>query len=320
MQPSHTRRRSNLWPWLALSAVLLMALSASLLSAATDKSAHLPVESQIGISATTLVLYDGSRNTGTPDRQSMLYLTRPNPPAASQSFADGTTTLTTIQRTSDIAGYSNNPFLMPAFDRTTGFTMHFTVQLVTENHPRSDKNGDGIGDRAGLSVTLLGSDHKGIELGFWPDQVWAQQDGSAQPPPNTNTLFTHGESAPFNPTAGMTSYALGIQGDDYVLASGDKTILSGRVRDYSAGGQPYTTGNFLFLGDNSGTANGQIKLSAVSLSINAAESATATATPTATPSPPIVTSTPTLMPTDAALPSPTPESGSPRVLLPVVTR
>lgn len=306
MQPFHARRRSNVWKWLAVCAFLLIGLSVPLLSAAS-KSTPAPPTPHVGIAATTLVLYDGSRNTGTPDRQSMLYLTRPTPPAATQSFADGVTTLTTTQKTSDLAGYSDNPLLVPALNRATGFTLSFTVQLLEENHATSDKNGDGIGDRAGLSVTLLGSDHKGIELGFWPDQVWAQQDGPAEPPPNTNTLFTHAEGAAFDPTADLITYALSIQGDSYMLASGNTPILSGRVRDYSAGGQPYTIGNFLFIGDDSGTADGSIKLSAVSLIINSAASATATTTATPMQPPVVATS------------SPTPKPG-PRVLLPVVRR
>ena len=302
MQSSHAPYRSNVWNWLALYGLLLVGMSAPLLSV-ESKSAPMSPTPHIGIAATTLVLYDGSRNTGTPDRQSMLYQSRPTPPAATQSFADGVTTLTTTQKISDLAGYSDNPLFVPALNRAIGFTLHFTVQLVEENHATSDKNGDGIGDRAGLSVTLLGSDHKGIELGFWPDQVWAQQDGTAEPPPNTNTLFTHAEGAAFDTTADMITYALSIQGDSYILVSGDTTILSGRVRDYSAEGQPYTINNFLFVGDNSGTADGVIKLSAVSLIINGAASATATATlpPTATAS-----ATATMTPSTS------------RVLLPVI--
>jgi len=53
--------------------------------------------------------------------------------------------------------------------------LSFTVQVVEEYHADSDKDGDGVGDRAGFSVIALSSDAQGIEVGFWKDQIWAQE-------------------------------------------------------------------------------------------------------------------------------------------------
>ena len=55
--------------------------------------------------AATTTLYDGALG-GTPDTQGFLYLTDPLPPqsSASQSFANGATTLTSLTN-SDKAGY-----------------------------------------------------------------------------------------------------------------------------------------------------------------------------------------------------------------------
>lgn len=55
--------------------------------------------------------------------------------------------------------------------------MRFRLAQETHNRP----------ERAGFSVILLGADRRGIELGFWRDQVFAQAD---QP------LFTRGENVP----------------------------------------------------------------------------------------------------------------------------
>ena len=228
-----------------------------------------------GSAAGDTVLYDGSLNTGTPDTQGLAYFGY----GATQVFANGATTLTTSK--SGQAGYTARAPL-PTLDRTAGYVVRFAVQVVGEDHAGSDKNGDMLADRAGFSVIVLSSDHAGIELGFWPDQIWAQEDGAAQPPPNTNTLFTHAESGTFDTTSALVAYELHVQGDSYTLSSAGTVVVRGRLRNYSAFGAPYTNPNFLFLGDNTTSASATIRLSAVSVAL---DTLPPTSTPTSTPTP-----------------------------------
>jgi hypothetical protein len=233
------------------------------------------------------MLYDGSRNTGTPDTQGFLYLARPQTPPlmAAQSFDDGVATLNTSAQRGDSAGWFGRGDRMPVLDRQAGFTVTFTARLDAEDHTGSDKNGDGIGDRAGLSVIVLTSDVLGIELAFWPGEVWAQEDGAAEPPPPGNTLFTHAEGAHWDAGAALTPYDLRIQGDGYALSSAGAPILAGRLRDYRAfGGFPYTSRNFLFLGDDTTSASATAALSRVAILLpDNGEGGTPTWTPTAIP-------------------------------------
>lgn len=212
----------------------------------------------------SIILYDATLG-GTPDTQGKLvYRTSPDT-AATQFFADGSTTLDSTAIQIDAAGYFGNPKIIPALDRAAGFRLSFTVQLIEERHADSDKDGDGVGDRAGFSVIALSSDLHGIELGFWPEQIWAQEDGAAEPP--SGTLFTHAEHAYFDTTR-LIGYALAIQGDRYDLAADGQSILSGRLRDYTAFEgpvNPYRTPNFIFLGDDSGSAQAKIRLAYVAL-------------------------------------------------------
>jgi hypothetical protein len=208
--------------------------------------------------AATVTLYDGTLNTGTPDTQGFSYLTEPIfSPQASQSFANGVTTLTTTLQISDKAGYfAKNP-PMPQLDRTAGYTVRFTAQVLEELHNNNN--------RAGFSVIVLSSDLKGIELGFWEDQVWAQAD---------MPRFTHAETTTLDTTASLIAYELRILGNSYTLTGGGAS-LSGPLRDYSEEGQPYTIDNFLFLGDDTTSASARIRLAKVD--IVTTESPTATA-------------------------------------------
>lgn len=213
-----------------------------------------------------LVLYDAALG-GTPDAQGRLVYRASPDAVATQAFVDGATLLDTSARTADAAGYFVNPRDLPPLDRASGYALSFSVQIVSEEHGASDKNGDGVGDRAGFSVLVLSADKQGIELGFWTDQIWAQEDGAAEPP--AGTLFTHAEHAPYDTTA-LTSYRLAIQGDEYILSSAGRVILRGRLRDYTAFEgpvNPYRTPNFIFLGDDTGSAQAIVRLSYVALGL-----------------------------------------------------
>jgi len=215
-----------------------------------------------------VVLYDGALGTGLPETQGMLFLAQAAPEtqlAATQAFTGGVTVLATSLRTSDKAGYFPKPGIVAGLDRSAGYTVRFTVQVVEEEHAASDKNGDGVGDRAGFSVISLSSDRRGIELGFWKDEVWAQEDGAAEPPPSSNTLFTHAEGARWGTTGGLIPYDLRIEGGRYTLSSRGATILTGELRDYSAFGWPYDVPDFLFLGDDTSTASGAIRFAFASV-------------------------------------------------------
>jgi len=214
------------------------------------------------------VLYDGTLGT-LPRAQSFTYAaTDVTPPSftieATQTVDGNTARLDTTPDIEDLAGDSN---AATTLNRNTGYSVRFSAQIISENHAGSDKNGDGIADRAGFSVIALSSDTRGIELGFWSNEIWAQEGGSAP------DLFTHAEGASFDTTAGLIPYELTILGDTYTLAVTDTLILSGTLRDYSAFSgpiDPYETPNYLFLGDNTSSAQAEMKLGYVSVITNVA--------------------------------------------------
>ena len=212
-----------------------------------------------------IILYDAALG-GTPDTQGKLVFRTSPEATATQVFADGCTTLDSMARQLDSAGYFAVPRSLPALDRAAGYALRFSVQLISENHADSDKDGDGVGDRAGFSVIVLSSDTRGIELGFWEDQIWAQEQGAAEPP--AGTLFTHGESASFSTTGRMHTYTLAVRADEYELSGDGVLILRGQLRDYTSFEgpvNPYRTPNFIFLGDDTGSARGVIRLAYVAL-------------------------------------------------------
>jgi hypothetical protein len=210
------------------------------------------------IAATTYTLYDGTLG-GTPNTQSLLYLNLP-PGSATNSAAGGVTTLdTTIINMGAYAGYfgdhSTTPDI-PVLDRTTGYTLTFTTQVENESH--------GNNNRAGFSVIVLSDDVKGIEMAFWENEVWVQDDDAEDP----GNLFTHAEGVPYSTTTGLQTYNLAIFSNTYTLTVGSSTILTGRLRDYtnfSGSIDPYETPNFLFLGDDTTSAMARIKLSFVAV-------------------------------------------------------
>lgn len=204
-------------------------------------------------------LYDGSLNS-TPNQQNWAFRFLPLVPPVSQSVANGATTLDTSGNLATQAGYfttdplgvlPNHPAL-PVLNRGTGFTIRFDVRVRAENH------GARV-DRAGFSILALASDRRGIELGFWENEVWAQAD---------DPLFTHAEGASFN-TTNFTRYDLSILGNAYQLFADGTLLLAGAVRDYSAFGLPYSTPNQVFLGDDTTSAGALIDLAFVSASTQA---------------------------------------------------
>lgn len=180
----------------------------------------------------------------------------------------------------------------PVLDRTQGFTLSFTAQLNAENHTGSDRNNDGRDDRAGFSVVLISNDLRGIELGFWSDRIWAQEDSTTQqnksqeptPANPTRTLFTQAEFTTNVTTTVPTNYDLTVLGNTYTLYSNGVAILSGTLRDYTHftpqnitgnfAGQsfsitppnPYAQKNLVFFGDNTPSSSATVTLQKVAVS------------------------------------------------------
>lgn len=205
------------------------------------------------------VLYNDTLNQRPSDQSWLAY-------ADNQLFVGGTVSQAPTLAGVDLitagplsAGYSNyfppfptsslkNPSF-PVLDPGIGFSLTFELKVNSESH--SDP------DRAGFSVILLGSDMLGIEIGFWQNQIWAQEAG-----------FNQAESVSFDTVASEVEYELSIQNDNYTLKADGSTILDGFVRNYTAfNNPPYILSNYVFLGDNTSSAEANISLGQISLEI-----------------------------------------------------
>lgn len=189
--------------------------------------------------------------------------------AGTQTLTNHGTTLDTTLLTADIAGYSNykvtttdlvnNAF--PNLNRTVGFALDIRLRIIDQNHDASN--------RAGFSLTLLdqGATPRGIELGFAGDRIFSQGGGS--------TAFeTIGEQVEGIDTSQTATYSLRIIDDHYYLLANNRLALSGAVQDYSQWPKnpllpynPYTTPNFLFLGDNTSRGSAKVELGSISLAL-----------------------------------------------------
>jgi hypothetical protein len=210
------------------------------------------VETSAGLAQAATVLYDGNLNTGTPDTQGFVYLALPfSGNEATQTYIDSLTVLDTMTQTSDYAGYFAQSDLYLPLDRLDGYSVNFRVQVNAETHFSHD--------RAGFSLLVTSSDKRGIELGFWENEVWAQEGGASRP-------FTHAEGAAFSTTAGLIDYGLSVLGDRYSLSANGTQVLAGSLRDYTLAAppalplNPYTTPNLIFVGDDTSAARARIKL------------------------------------------------------------
>ena len=246
------------------------------------------------VEAVQVTLYDGAAG-GFPASQGWLNYADttvifPTPPfflpgGGSQNPIAGGTNLNSLGSSGSdnniYAGYSNRftnvslsplsvtpgDFVNPSFptlDRNAGYTLTFTVQIASQVNDGADG-----ANRAGFNVTALSSDKRGIEIGFRTNDIFAQSD---------NPIFTRAET---NNTVGsllaaVTTYSLNISGDSYSLTAGGNSILSGPLRDYTLSPNPvnpYTTPNFILLGDNTTEARASINLFSVSLTANTSTAA-----------------------------------------------
>lgn len=203
--------------------------------------------------AELVTLYSGS---GLPSAEPWLVYGFDSIAGASQTSVAGGVRLVTDGTTG--AGYSNynvipttalkNP-AFPSLNRANGFELSFSLALTGESHTSNN--------RAGFSVILLGSDAKGIELGFWQNEIWAQDSG-----------FIHGEGVAFN-TIPTQDYKLRIINDNYTLSQGTNQLLTGNLRSYR-NSQPYSLSSYIFLGDNTTSASANALIGAIKLESNLA--------------------------------------------------
>ncbi|MBP1464604.1 hypothetical protein EYB53_002665 [Candidatus Chloroploca sp. M-50] len=209
------------------------------------------------------ILYDGTREGEKPDDQgffSYQAATRQPPLAADTLYEAGGTTMRSLTQLADYAGYIGFLAEPQILTRTVGYTLTMTVELLAETHASPD--------RAGFSLLILDNASWGVELAFWEDQIWAQNDGIRDPGP----LFTRGETVPFTPMLRPFTYTLAVQGDQYRLIADATTILTGPLRRY----EPvlsienplrliYYQSNLIFLGDNTSAAGANVRLHYVAL-------------------------------------------------------
>lgn len=200
------------------------------------------------------MLYDSTLGN-LPSNQQWQFVSSPGA-TASQAYSNGLTVLDTFTQVADSAGYFVAPTQPITLDRSLGFVLNLSVEILTEAHNNAN--------RAGFSIIVIASDGKGIELGFWDNSVWAQGDGIQ---PSNVPLFNHAESATFNTSAPVT-YQLGLVTDTYALMVNGTTILSGPVRNYSAFNgfpDPYETPNLIFIGDDTTSARATVALGSISV-------------------------------------------------------
>ena len=186
----------------------------------------------------------------------------------------GATVLDTSLAPTDRAGYfSEDPLIglltlpnRPELDNTLGYALQFSVGIQTESHVEAhvggDDNDDGVADRAGFSVIVVSQSLQAIELGFWSDRIWAQDDGGNDP----SRLFTQAESVAIATTE-QAAYSLMIGASQYrLMDERGATILSGRLRDYTpfqGSIDPYEKPGFIFLGDNTTRAAAVVQLGSI---------------------------------------------------------
>ena len=252
------------------------------------------------INSKTLILYDASSGR-IPDTSLMSFADFPFGNILPVYSENVTIMDTTILGNESFAGWVSSTATtlgFPILDRAAGVQVNFTMQVESEMHTRDT--------RSGFSVIVLDKDKQGIELSFGENEIWAKSDDS------TGGLFTRGEDVAFA-TTGMTEYQVTLIGDTYTLTANAQPLLSGPIRDYSAFDgfpDPYETANFLFLGDNTTSAQARIRLQFVSVTGSEPVLATNTSDPLL-----VASATPLLEPSPTAILTPHPTPTQPVVVL-----
>lgn len=137
-----------------------------------------------------------------------------------------------------------------SLDTAAGFDLSFSLQVLSEAHTSSN--------RSGYSMVMVGADPtKALEIAFWSDHVWAYDFNAADG-------FVHGADAAFDTTQ-VRQYELSVRHSNFTLTGDGALLLAGALRDYTLGGPPYTSPNFLFFGDDSSRGNSVTELGSVTL-------------------------------------------------------
>ncbi len=224
------------------------------------------------VGAVTTVLYDGALG-GSPTSGANPYLNFFGGGIGLPTANSGVTRLDTSSANVIQAGYTNyktdlsgllNSSFPAVLDNNAGYTLSFTVRVNSQTNASPY--------RAGFSAIVLGSDNKGIEIGFRNTDIFSQNDASfssigEQKTNIGSTLNT------------FTTYDLNVLGGSnagqYTLTSGTDTLLSGSLRDYTAAAispltAVYAKPNFIFFGDDTTSAGASVDIQRISLTTNVA--------------------------------------------------
>jgi hypothetical protein len=297
--------KNSLWQRIAMAVVGMLTIGLIGFLQSGGRVAPATAAANVCVPQATLrqiTLYDGDLGTLPQQQQFVIPLLPPQPTIELRTNATFVDTMGNDATTAAFLARPTQPFTL---NRTLGYSLSVTMRMLDEGHdgPTADKNGDNLADRAGMSFTLLGSDERGIEVAFWKDRIWAQEDGAAQPP--FGTLFTHilTESVAFDTTSITRTYQIHIRDQQYTVLADGTPLLSGELRDYGALSGAfsvlYNTPNSVYVGDNTSSARGQFMLERVVVGECALIAATATPTQTATATP-TQTTTATLTQTTTA--------------------
>lgn len=210
----------RLFVWRLCSAATLAALAV----------AAAPVRAQ--------TLYDGSLGTA-PASQGWLLFGNANKNlvgATATQTVDALNGYVTLDSTADdniYAGYTNynenialTPSIItpttfvnsgfPTLDSTLGYTVNFSMQLLSESHVSSA--------RAGFSILALSSDKTGVEIGFHTSDLYSLASGF--------TVAESNSEANIATFAGkMTDYSLQVFGGSYTLYGDGIQILNGTLKE-----------------------------------------------------------------------------------------
>ncbi|MEB3356665.1 MAG: hypothetical protein VKK04_08060 [Synechococcales bacterium] len=145
----------------------------------------------------------------------------------------------------------------PVLNATAGYSLEFDLTLNTESS---------AANRAGFSLTVIGDNGLGVELGFKADRIFAQAADL--------TNASEAENVATNSLGTKVRYRLAVDGSGYRLFADNSQILNGTLRDYifdpaqsdpALPVNPYETENLIFFGDNTDQGFANFTLGRVSL-------------------------------------------------------
>lgn len=211
------------------------------------------------------ILFDASDGVQ-PDAPQWDWVYLENGSTVTRSIVGGVSTLDTSTTLGDQAGYfSSVPFIgsnanMPTLDLAVSpWVISVGMQIVTGSQlPDTDPLASGEFNRGPFSLIVISDNGSGIELQFRTDGIVALD--------NANTAFPIGEFAAFDTTDAPHDYQLQLGLAGYELFVDGLATLSGSLRNYSGVAPafplnfPYTTPNFIFFGDDTGRAGGEVDI------------------------------------------------------------